>query len=230
MSIGSWLLILFTGVAFVYLWAWLPQPLRTSLSARPRLPERWNRDLSAWRLRLAAAGFPLSIGVGIYTASCSGRSSRAPSGNTNLVAQMFLFSALSTGCAVLIIALSVSPKSLNGDQLRFLHTLDVCLIVLELFIVLPYVLHGELSVRAVRESSELVLGRPFTFALWVVFLAMGLLTPLALEIWELAPSVVSERAIHHNRKLAAATAALVVAGGYTLRYVFVYAGQASTFR
>src|SRR5207245_9024129 len=113
--------------------------------------------------------------VGIYTGVLLGAVQSRPFWNTNLVAQMFLFSALSTGCAVLIAALSISRGGLDSGQARFLYTLDVCLAGLELFIVLPYLVHGELSAQAVRDSLELILGGPYSFAAWVPFIVIGLL-------------------------------------------------------
>ena len=38
MSIGSWLLLVFNGVAFVYLWSWLPAKRRAWILAKLRLP------------------------------------------------------------------------------------------------------------------------------------------------------------------------------------------------
>ena len=152
MSIGSWLLVLFTLLTLVYFWAWLPEGPRNILVARLRLPSTVNRDLSAWRGMLAATGFPISIGVAIYTGVLLSAVQARPFWNTNLVAQMFLFSAFSTGCAALILALSWNRKLLDATQLRFLYTLDICLITMEFFIVLPYILHGELSIAAVKSS------------------------------------------------------------------------------
>jgi formate-dependent nitrite reductase membrane component NrfD len=234
MSIGSWLLVVFNGVAVVYFWAWLLPDVRKAWLNRFKLPaalvQALDRDLSEWRSKLAAIGLPLSVGVAIYTGVLLGAVQARPFWNTNLVAQMFLFSALSTGCAVLILALSINPKRLDSMQVRFLYGLDICLITLEFFIVLPYLLHGELSVQAVKDSLELVLGGPFTFAFWVLFMGIGLLVPLALEIWEMAPALMGGAALHHNRRFAAFAAALVLFGGYMLRYIFVYAGQMSAFR
>ena len=230
MSIGSWLLVLFTGVALLYCWSWLPESTRLALFTRLRFPARYHRDLSPFRLRLAAVGAPLSIGVGIYTGVLLGAVQSRPFWNTNLVAQMFLFSALSTGCAVLIFALSFSRKGLDAAQMRFLYTLDICLVLLELFVVLPYLIHGELSVQAVRDSLELILGGPYTITFWLLFLGAGLLLPLALELRELAPNVLRGAPLHHNRWMTNLAAALIVFGGYMLRYIFVYAGQASHFR
>jgi formate-dependent nitrite reductase membrane component NrfD len=223
MSIGSWLLALFTTLAFTYFWSWLPP------ESRRRLPRWMDRDISNWRPRLAAIGFPLSIGVAIYTGVLLGAVQARPFWNTNLVAQMFLFSAFSTGCAALLLALSWNRKTLDAKPLRFLYALDVGLITLEFFVVMPYILHGELSVQAVKRSLELILGGPYTLVFWVWFIGAGLLVPLLLEIWEVMPALLRGAAFHHNRRLAGATALLVLGGGYVLRYIFVYAGQASGF-
>jgi formate-dependent nitrite reductase membrane component NrfD len=234
MSIGSWLLLLFNGMAFLYFWAWLSAEERerifSLLPKRLAFLRRLNADLSGRRRALGMAGFPLSIGVGIYTGVLLGAVQARPFWNTNLVAQMFLFSAFSTGCAALILALSLSRKVLDPKQMRLLYTLDVCFITLEFFIVLPYLIHGKLSHLAVQDSLKLIMGGPYTIAFWVFFLGMGLLLPLALEVYELAPAVLGKAALHHNRPLAVGAATLVLLGGYLLRYVFVYAGQISAFR
>lgn len=233
MSIGSWLLLVFNGVAFLYFWAWLPETARGALFAklpqRLRFLHRLNVDLSSRRRLLAMAGFPFSVGVGIYTGVLLGAVQARPFWNTNLVAQMFLFSALSTGTAVLILLLSLNRKALDPKQVRFLYTLDLCFITLEFFIVLPYLIHGELSVLAVQQALELILGGPYTFAFWVLFLGVGLLVPLALELWEMKPFLLERAQLHHNKPLAAAAALLILLGGYVLRYIFVFAGQKSAF-
>lgn len=234
MSIGSWLLVFFTLLTFLNLYVWLPEKVRTSLFAR--IPKRWrrvhslNRDLSHWQRPLAMTGWPLSIGVGIYTGVLLGAVQARPFWNTNLVAQLFLFSALSTGCAGLIFALSWNRKSLDASQIKFLYTLDICFILLEFFIVLPYIIHGELSVKAVRDSLGLILGGPYTLVFWIFFIGFGLLLPLALEIFEILPSIRSKSPMHHNKVLATVAALLVLVGGYLLRFIFVYAGQISGYR
>ncbi|PYX42598.1 MAG: nitrite reductase, partial [Acidobacteria bacterium] len=58
---------------------------------------KFNYDIDHWRRRLAFAGMPISVGVGIYTGVLLGAVQSRPFWNTNLVAQLFLFSALSTG-------------------------------------------------------------------------------------------------------------------------------------
>jgi formate-dependent nitrite reductase membrane component NrfD len=234
MSIGAWLLAGFSLVTLVAFWAWLPQePISAFVKRLPRrlsfLRSVDHPSRERFRRPLAMAGFPLAVGVGIYTGVLLGAVQARPFWNTNLVAQMFLFSALSTGCAALILALSARGAGLEPGEAKLLYSVDITLIVLELFIVLPYIIHGTLSPLSVQRALALILGGPFTFAFWGLFMALGLLLPLALELWEMRPVLLEKAALHPARGLAALSAALVLLGGLVLRYVFVYAGQMSSF-
>jgi formate-dependent nitrite reductase membrane component NrfD len=232
MSIGSWLLVLFNLVALVNSYAWLTETQRNKLFAKLpgalRFLGKLNCDIDHWRGRIAILGLPISVGVGIYTGVLLGAVQSRPFWNTNLVAQLFLFSALSTGCAALILGLA--GREQTAQELRLLYGLDICFMVLEFFIVLPYLIHGELSVQAVQDSLKLVLGGPFTILFWVFFMGLGLLTPLVIELRELVPVIVSNREFHFNRLLAASTALLILGGGFLLRYIFVFAGQMSAMQ
>jgi len=232
MSIGSWLLVLFTLVSLVNCYAWLTELQRNALFAKlPRTLaffSKFNYDIDHWRRWLALAGLPISVGVGIYTGVLLGAVQSRPFWNTNLVAQLFLFSALSTGCAALILGLAGREK--RAQELRLLYGLDICFMVLEFFIVLPYLIHGQLSVQAVQDSLKLILGGPFTILFWVFFLGLGLLTPLVIELKELVPVMVSNREFHYNRFVTAGAAVLILSGGFLLRYIFVFAGQMSAMQ
>lgn len=232
MSIGSWLLVLFNLVALVNCYAWLTQRQRIAQFAKlPRaltFLSKFNYDIDHWRRWLALAGLPLSVGVGIYTGVLLGAVQSRPFWNTNLVAQLFLFSALSTGCAGLILGLSGREEA--ARELKLLYGLDICFMLLEFFIVLPYLIHGELSVQAVQDSLQLILGGPFTILFWVFFLGLGLFAPLVIEVRELVPVIVSNREFHDRRLLAASTALLILGGGFLLRYIFVFAGQISAMQ
>jgi len=231
MSIGSWLLVLFSLVSMLNCYAWLKAAHREKLFAKlPSFLRSYNYDLDHWRRRLAFAGLPISAGVGIYTGVLLGAVQSRPFWNTNLVAQMFLISALSTGCATLILALALNSNDMTLAEFRFLYGLDIAFMSLEFFIVVPYLLHGELSVQAVQDSLQLILGGPFTVVFWVCFLGFGLLVPLAMEVKELGPVVVTKVPFHYNRRFAGAASVLVLMGGFMLRYVFVYAGQMSVFK
>jgi formate-dependent nitrite reductase membrane component NrfD len=187
-------------------------------------------DLSEKRRVLALIGLPISVGVGIYTGVLLGAVQSRPFWNTSLVAQLFLFSALSTGCAALLLVLALDRNPLDVLEIRLLYALDIVALSLELFIVLPYIIHGQLSVQAVRDSLQLILGGPFTVVFWLFFFTLGLLLPLLMEIREIVPILSSGSSENHGKVLAGSAAVLVLGGGFLLRYIFVYAGQISTFR
>src|SRR6516165_1467397 len=191
MSIGSWLLTVFIGVSLLAAYGWTTMEQRNAFfSWLPRCLQFLvvlNRDVSGWRRPLSLAGLPLSVGVAIYTGVLLGAVQSRPFWNTNLVAQLFLFSALSSGCALLILVLAASARKFEMHEFQSLYLLDISFLTLEFFIVVPYVIHGELSAEAVRESLNLVLGGPFTILFWAFFMGLGLLLPWAIEVLEALP-------------------------------------------
>jgi formate-dependent nitrite reductase membrane component NrfD len=145
-------------------------------------------------------------------------------------------------------------------EFQSLYLLDVSFLTLEFFIVIPYVIHGELSVQAVRESLNLVLGGPFTVLFWVFFMGLGLLLPWVIEVYEVLPLLLrraqfvprvdatveapggavsilpdpgeqaQSQKFHFSRAWAVAAAVLVLMGGVLVRYIFVFAGQVSAIQ
>ncbi len=111
-----------------------------------------------------------------------------------------------------------------------LYGLDICFLVVEFCILLPYLIHGELPVQAVQDSLQRILGRPCSALFWVFFLGLGPFTPLVIELHELVPVIVSNREFRYHRLLAASTALFILGGGFLLRYIFVFAGQISAMQ
>jgi formate-dependent nitrite reductase membrane component NrfD len=262
MSIGSWLLTVFIGVSLLAAYGWTTMEQRNAFfSWLPRCLQFLvvlNRDVSGWRRPLSLAGLPLSVGVAIYTGVLLGAVQSRPFWNTNLVAQLFLFSALSSGCALLLVFLASYKRECEMAQFRALYLLDIGFLTLEFFIVVPYLLHGELSVLAVRESLKLILGGPFTIPFWVFFLGLGLVVPWIVEFREVLPllsmhvqlasnlgsvqespltansgfdepNVGTFGKIHFSRAWAIVAAGFILMGGVLVRYIFVFAGQMSAF-
>ena len=242
MSIGSWLLTLFVIVSLVYLLLWLPQPLRNLLRLPLRFGDLWHlrrwqplphRAVRIGRGVLAAFGFVLALGVGMYTGVLLGAIPARPFWNTPMVAQLFLFSALSSGAAFVLFVAALGGKLVEPDAMQherhFLVSIDASLIILEIFIIIPFFLHQALNTWSSAVSIELVMGGPFTLAFWGGVVFLGLLVPLAIEGYELFPLILKEGAVKYSRALGMISAVLVLMGGFLLRYVFVYAGQVSHF-
>lgn len=242
MSIGSWLLTFFTAISLVYLFLWLPRPLRSLVRLPLRFgdlfhPARWEplpqRAVRLGRGVLAAVGFVLSLGVGMYTGVLLGAVPARPFWNTPMVAQLFLFSALSSGAALALLIVALGGRLVDDEAMRherhLLVSIDASLIVLEIFILIPFFLHQALNTRSSAESMQLVMGGPYTALFWGGVVVLGLLIPLAIEGYELFPLILKEGAVRYSRQLGIVSAALVLMGGFLLRYVFVYAGQVSHF-
>jgi formate-dependent nitrite reductase membrane component NrfD len=240
MSIGSWLLTGFIFVTLAYAALWLPAPLDNLLRVpnRAHLKDfsRWTPlapdTIRRWRAILAAIGFPLSLGVGIYTGILLGAIPSRPFWNTPMVAQLFLFSAMSSGTAtVLLVTTLLGTRHEHGyeEERRLLVSTDMVFIVLEIFMLVPFLLHHALSTWSSASSIELILGGEYTLWFWIGVILLGIVLPLIIEAYELFPVILKEGAARYSLALSAVSAIFVLIGGFVLRFVFVYAGQASHF-
>jgi formate-dependent nitrite reductase membrane component NrfD len=240
MSIGTWLLTGFIFVTLAYAALWLPAPLDNLLRIpnRAHLKDfsRWTllsqNTIRRWRAILAAIGFPLALGVGIYTGILLGAIPSRPFWNTPMVAQLFLFSAMSSGTAtVLLVTALLGTRHEHGyeEERRLLISTDMVFIVLEIFMLVPFLLHHALSTWSSASSIELILGGEYTLWFWIGVIAIGIVLPLIIEAYELFPFILKQGAARYSLVLSAVSAIFVLIGGFVLRFVFVYAGQASHF-
>ena len=252
MSVGTWLLTFFTLLSSVYAILNLPPEWLQAVSRRvPRLHvplEKlaiWNRPGTAGgrafpespekvrklRRSLAFVGVPLGLSVGIYTGVLLGAIPARPFWNTPMVAQLFLFSALSTATALLILITPFFWKKNEGNwaaEHRILLQADLVFIVLELFIIVPFIIHSGLSTLSTRVAMEAILGGPYTGVFWAGVVVAGILIPMILELVDVvgglkrAPQFLA-RTVHYLVPI------LILVGGYLVRWIFVHAGQDSQF-
>ncbi len=218
MWIGTWLLSAFLAVSLPYFNLFLPEKRRV-----------WEpKNVALWKNVLAAAGLPIGVGVGIYTGVLLGAVPARPFWNTPMVAQLFLFSGLSSGAALLILlGRRLSGEPGPQEDRRLLISADIVFILLELFIILPYIIHGALSTLATRESLQLLFGGTLAWLFWLGVVLLGLVVPLLTEVASVAPTLAGERPLRIPHVVDATAAVLVLVGGFLLRYVFVHAGQLS---
>ena len=250
MSLGSWLLVIFSAMTFIHFYLWLPE--RYDLAElMNRLPGKWNRikpirwlksnktlrefrrkNLTRNRGLVAGWGIPVSMGVGIYTGVLLGALNARPFWNNPMLPFLFLLSAMKTGTAAICFAgcfLNGSGKMTKEEMETnkfMIHTIDFTLMVFSVIAVFLFVLGLYVSPRSSVEAAHLIMGGEFTLPFWVIAVGIGILVPMSLETYELIPHFIKRAHLRkHKPWISGFTAASVLFGALVLRIVIVYAGQ-----
>jgi formate-dependent nitrite reductase membrane component NrfD len=252
MSLGAWLLVVFSLLSFVYFYLWLPdrfdvvELIRKTppswdkwaivrlLKANPLLEKLHRKNLNSIRGWVGMVGIPVSLSVGIYTGVLLGALAARPFWNNPMLPMLFLVSALKTGTASICLVGCV-VKGFGGmsrqqiETNKFvIHSIDFFLMILSIIAILLFVFGLYTSSRSSVEAAGLIMGGEFTFLFWGVAVVVGILLPLTLEVYELIPHFIHRSAMReHNPWISGVVTLSVLAGGFVLRYVVVYAGQAA---
>jgi formate-dependent nitrite reductase membrane component NrfD len=250
MSLGSWLLVLFSAMTFLHFYLWLPERYDL-VHLLNRLPKRWDGIKAVQRLKtnsflvefrrknltrnrglVAGWGIPVSMAVGIYTGVLLGALNARPFWNNPMLPFLFLLSAMKTGTAAICFAgcfLNGSGRMTQEEMETnkfMIHTIDFTLMVFSVIAVFLFVMGLYTSPRSSVEAAHLIMGGDFTFLFWVIAVGVGILVPMALETYELIPHFIKRVSLREHRPwLSGVTASLVLLGGLFLRVVIVYAGQ-----
>lgn len=111
----------------------------------------------------------------------------------------------------------VGPAWPEKNSVNGLIRADQAFLVIELVLIALLLINLHTSTASHAVAAGLLMGGPDTWAFWGVVVGLGILLRLALQALEL------EHRIPHT----VVSALLVLAGGYTLRWVMVNAGQMS---
>ncbi len=237
MSLGSWLLLFFSIFSMAHLYLWLPEKY-DYLKVFPRIKS--NRFLSLFRgdnltkIRGLVAGFgiPISIGVGIYTGVLLGALTARPFWNNPMLPMLFLISAMMTGSASICFVgcfirgfRGMSREAINTNKFM-IHSIDFTLMVFSIIAVFLFVLGLYVSPRSSVAAVHLIMGGEFTVLFWSLVVGVGIVLPLALEVYELIPHYIWQVELReHNPWMSGVITTSVLIGGFTMRYIMIYAGQ-----
>ena len=241
MSWGSWVLIIVYGAllasALIRLpeaWPWLGRRI-------PILQEWSDAILGRPGLvrALAWTNILLGIALGIYTGILLNTMVARPLWNSAILGPLFLFSGLSAGAATVHLASVIRgerapPQGMLGGALAAmvqplgrelparstvdgLIRADIAFLAIELALIGLLLANLYTSSASHATAAALIVSGPYAWAFWGAIVGLGIVVPLALQGLELG------RRIPHT----VAPALLVLAGGFTLRWVMVNAGQAS---
>lgn len=209
MSWGAWVLLIVTPLSIF----WVFPDLRNLFPKLnySKLPILYKVEEFCVKNKkyMALALIPLTIILGIYTGILLSAFNARPLWNNAILGPLFLVSGLSTAAATIILFA-------KSDHERHLFSrIDVLLIVIEvgliIHLIMGYYAGNEMQVEAVK----ILVGGDLTTLFFGVFVALGLLLPLVLEVFELmgykVPVVVP--------------AILIIVSGLIFRILMVEAGQ-----
>ncbi len=214
MSWGAWILLGVYPVSILSAWASTPEERRR----RVRLPSAWLSALGrldAWsgrrRRAIAILNILLGAALGVYTGVLLGTMAARPLWNSALLGPLFLVSGLSTGAAFMLL------YRLGEEERILLSRADMALISVELALLALWMIGLGSAGAPSQGALAAILGGPYTAAFWTLVVALGLVTPLVGEWMELKHGAVPGRG----------TAILVLIGGFALRWILVFGGQAT---
>ncbi len=241
MSWGAWILLLVYPAMLANALVHLPEAVPALARRIPALVTISDRLLAFPRsvLAIGLANIVLGVALGLYTGILLGTLGARPLWNSAVLGPLFLFSGLSTAAALLHgILVLTAPDDERPEFADFLlatlarwsqarpldpqigPTLakaDNSFLTIELGL-LSLLVIGHLTSTAVHQQAAwLLLTGPYAAVFWVGVIGLGILIPLLLQHLELL----------HRIRHTIAPSLLVLGGGLVLRFVLVYAGQAS---
>lgn len=216
MSWGAWILLLIYPVTTLQVLSTLRRgfPVVVPYVDRWALPRAILDWCEAHRRHIALAAIPSGIALGIYTGILLSAFSARPFWNSGVLGPLFLVSGLSTAAAL------VALISRETSEKHLFTRIDLVLIGAELALVGLFLISLATGTAKHIEALQSITGGPFTMVFWVLFVGIGLVIPLLLEMLEM-------RGI--ARSVAMLAPVLVLVGGYALRQVMIDVGQDSTW-
>ena len=217
MSWGAWFLLLVYPASIALILASLRAGYPALAAQAARVPgmsalmnaaERGRRPIAAVTLVSGAA-------LGVYTGILLSAFNARPFWNSGVLGPLFLVSGLSTAAALIVLA-----ARFHHEEKTLFTRIDIGLILAELVLVaLLLVSLATGSAVQVEAAREVFFGEQ-ALAFWVLFVGLGLLVPLGLEVLELRGICL----------WFLAAPLLVLVGGYLLREITVEIGQRTAYQ
>lgn len=214
MSMGTWILLAWVGIAVIMVVFWW---------AEPRLTEEVNQRLKKITKFLAPVNAVLSVLLMAYTGVLLAASNLPLWQGTVLLPALFVASAISTGVALLVItAVTGRAWSIPDRIVGRLAEADAIVILVELVVLIGYTIW--LAASSVAGTGEVlrllttgILAAPF----WLGVVLLALLVPLWLEVTSWGKEITTKSVW----RTIVASSTCVILGGLILRALIVIGGQ-----
>lgn len=217
MSWGAWILILaYPAMGLWFLGAVKPAELER---AKGRLPLfslfRWLHAFATRHRRsILVVTALVGVSLGTYTGILLQTLVARPLWSSGLLGPLFLASGISGAAAFLLLLRA------RDDVAVTLLRWDLVALAVELVLIALFLVEKAGGSAVERTAAGLLLSGPYTGAFFGLVVLGGILSPIAMEAWEL-------RGRRHAAGILASI--LVLAGGLALRFILVSAGQLSSF-
>jgi len=212
MSWGAWTLMVITPVSMIWCATWIKE-LKPEWNWKYQWLEEAEQFFIKHRMIIAWIMLISAVVLGVYTGILLSAFNARPLWNTSILGPLFFASSLSTGAAVIML------MSKHHFERNVFSRIDLIMIAIELFLIIHMFMGFLASTKVQIDAANMFLGGPYTEVFWIFVVIIGLLVPAILEILELLgykiPIII--------------TSTLVLTGGIFLRFIIVYAGQASRY-
>lgn len=210
MSWGTWILLLVYPALLGAMFVRMPEPLKTMLPGIGKLADKVQQNAVFIRW-IGVSNMLLGLMLGVYTGILLSSFGARPLWNSALLGPLFLISGLSTAAAfVHLIARDPYERVLLAKADNAFLSTELLLLAL--------LITGLLSSTGVHiEAAHLLLSGAYAPLFFVFVVGLGIVIPL----------IIQSLAVQHRIPHVPAAPILVIAGGLTLRFVIVYAGQTS---
>lgn len=210
MSWGAWILLLVYPALLAAAFLRFPEPLRAAFPSINNVVVKFQGKQVFVRF-IGILNMVLGAMLGIYTGVLLSSLGARPLWSSSLLGPLFLVSGLSTAAAfVHLIAKDPYERVLLAKA-------DNGFLTVELFFIILFITGLLTSTEVHIESARLLLNGSYAPAFLVFVVCLGIVIPLFIQ------SLAVSRRIRHTP----AAPIMVIAGGFILRLVIVYAGQAS---
>lgn len=212
MSWGAWTLMIITPISLLWSASYLREIWPTW-----DWKYKWVYKLEAFVIenrKILAWGMVFySVILGIYTGILLSAFNARPLWNTSILGPLFLVSGLSAGAATIMM------MSKNQFERKLFNQIDLILIGIEIFLVIHMFMGFIASSQVQIDAAQLFLGGPYTLPFWTIAVFTGMILPGIIEMLEL-----------RGRNIPAyIPGLLIIIGNISLRFIIVYAGQASRY-
>ena len=178
---------------------------------------------------LGLVGAVLALGVMTYPGFAFGVVNAIPFWNSGMLPLLFPASAISTGMAAVLIGLAVyHGRSVDLAQENILGSIRTfgkwlgAVLGLELVVLFFYLAVGSTVTPPASEATQLIISGSLAPLFWGGVVAVGLLIPLLLQVWNIFRAKAVSAAM--LALMAAFSGILVVTGGLALRFTVLSAG------